>query len=211
MKPNLILIGAPGSGKGTQASRLVREFGYKHLSTGDLLRKEISEKSSLGLEVKSVMDSGRLVDDNLVLRLLKANAETKLSSNIFDGFPRNINQAKLLDQEILNNVNYKVIYFDISKEALFDRLCYRRTCPSCGKIYNIKLMPPKVSDVCDACGHHGLTHRSDDNEKVVNERLDVFLKSTGPLLKYYENKGNLYRVDANLDVDKIFETVVSRI
>lgn len=210
MKPNLILIGAPGSGKGTQATRLVTEFGYKHLSTGDLLRKEISEKSQLGLEVKGIMDQGKLVDDNLVLRLLKANVDQN-GANIFDGFPRNTNQAKLLDQEILGKTSYKVFYFDISKAALLDRLCFRRTCSACGKIYNIKLMPPKKNDTCDACGHVGLTHRSDDNEKVVNERLDVFLNSTQPVLEYYEKKGNLYRVDANLDVKEIFEAIASRI
>lgn len=210
MKPNLILIGAPGSGKGTQANRLVKEFGYKHLSTGDLLRKEIADKSALGLEVKSVIDAGKLVDDNLVLRLLKANTD-KARANIFDGFPRNINQAKLLDQEVLSDVKYKVVYFDIEKSVLLDRLCFRRTCPSCGKIYNIKLMPPKKKDTCDACGKQGLTHRSDDNEKVVNERLDVFLKSTAPLLEYYETKGCLYKVDASLDVDEIFKAIASRI
>lgn len=210
MKPSLILIGAPGSGKGTQATRLVKEFGYKHLSTGDLLRKEIAEKSVLGLEVKSVMDAGKLVDDNLVLRLLKANTDKK-GANIFDGFPRNTNQAKLLDQEILNDVNYKVFYFDIEKSVLLDRLCFRRTCPACGKIYNIKLMPPLKENTCDACGHIGLTHRSDDNEKVVNERLDVFLKSTEPLLDYYQKKGCLYKVDASLDVEDIFKAIASGI
>ncbi|MFZ4712745.1 MAG: adenylate kinase [Bacteriovoracaceae bacterium] len=208
MKKNVLFIGAPGSGKGTQASKLVSDFGYKHLSTGDLLRAEIKKASELGLRVKAVMDAGKLVDDQLVLELLKVNVDLNNGSYIFDGFPRNTIQAKMLDEELLGNSDYLVYYFDIGLEELVTRLCFRETCPSCGKIYNTKLMPPKQPGTCDACGHCGLVHRADDTEIVVRERLNVFTNQTVPVLDYYSAKGRLRKVDATLATQDVFKLIV---
>lgn len=204
---NVILIGAPGSGKGTQATRLVSDFGYKHLSTGDLLRAEIKSGSELGKRVKSVIDAGQLVDDKLVLELLKANVNLTQGKYIFDGFPRNKAQAEMLDKELLGNTDYKVVYFEIDLEVLIDRLCFRETCPQCGQIYNTKLMPPKISNTCDKCGKVGLTHRADDKEEVVRDRLGVFKGQTLPALEYYKSKGVLETIDATLSTEKVFEVL----
>jgi len=196
MKPNLILLGAPGSGKGTQASRLVTQYGYKHISTGDLLRAEIAKASSLGLKVKSIMDAGNLVDDGIVLELLKANCDLAQSSYIFDGFPRNLEQAKELDAKVLNGCNCVALYFDIDLEILVQRLINRRVAPKSGQIYNLLTKPPKVEGVCDVSGEP-LIHRKDDNEDTVRNRLDVFKASIFPVLDFYESKGVLRRINAS--------------
>lgn len=195
-KPQIILLGAPGSGKGTQAAQLVEELGYKHISTGDLLRKEISEGSELGQRVKSIMDNGDLVDDHTVLELLKKNCDLNNNVYIFDGFPRNLEQAKLLDEVVLKDVSKKAIYFDIDLEILIERVVNRRLAPKSGEIYNLKTKPPKVPGKCDVSGEE-LIQRKDDNEETVRNRLNVFKSTIDPVLDYYEKTGNLIRIDAS--------------
>lgn len=202
MKQQLILLGAPGSGKGTQAARLVEKFGFNHISTGDLLRGEIAKESELGKRVKAVIDAGDLVNDQLVLELLKANTDLTGSAYIFDGFPRNIDQAKLLDSEVLVDAPSLAIYFDIDLEILIERIVNRRVAPKSGEIYNLITRPPKTEGKCDVSGED-LVHRKDDNEDTVRNRMEVFKNTINPVLEYYETKGNLRRIDATKSSDEV--------
>lgn len=206
--PQIILLGAPGSGKGTQAAQLVEKFGYKHISTGDLLRKEISDGSDLGKKVKSIMDRGNLVDDGTVLELLKKNCDLVNNAYIFDGFPRNLEQAKLLDQVVLNDVAKKAIYFDIDLEVLIERVVNRRLAPKSGEIYNLKTRPPKVPGKCDVSGEE-LIQRKDDNEETVRNRLNVFKSTIDPVLDYYEKSGHLVKIDASRSSEKVMDQLIS--
>ncbi|MCR9205554.1 MAG: nucleoside monophosphate kinase, partial [Halobacteriovoraceae bacterium] len=185
MKPQLILLGAPGSGKGTQAARLVEELGYGHLSTGDLLRKEIKSGSELGKKVTGIMEAGKLVDDQTVLELLNANCDLSSNAYIFDGFPRNGDQAKALDDVVLKEVKARAVYFEIDLDLLAKRLTNRRTCSGCGAIYNLISKAPKKEGVCDLCGSE-LNQRKDDNEETVKTRLQVFKDTIAPVLAHYE-------------------------
>jgi adenylate kinase len=210
MKSHLIFIGAPGSGKGTQASKLVAEKGLKHISTGDLLRSEIAKQSALGLEVKKVMDEGQLVSDDLVIRLLQANINLTQSQYIFDGYPRNLAQAQTLDKEVLKGATSLAVYFEINTAKLVERLTNRRTCKNCGAIYNLISKKPKVTGVCDVCGSTDLVQRADDKEEVITNRLKVFAETIDPVLKYYQDLGRLMKVDAETSVDEIFNQISSK-
>lgn len=211
MKSHLIFIGAPGSGKGTQASKLVSDRGFKHISTGDLLRSEIAKQSALGLEVKKVMDEGKLVSDDLVIRLLQANINLTASQYIFDGYPRNLAQAQTLDKEVLKGSPSLAVYFEIDMARLVERLTNRRTCKSCGAIYNLQSKMPKVTGVCDQCGGTDLVQRADDTEEVITNRLKVFTDTVNPVIKYYQDLGRLMRVDAEGSVDEIFKLISSKV
>lgn len=211
MKSHLIFIGAPGSGKGTQASKLVTEKAFKHISTGDLLRSEIAKQSALGLEVKKVMDEGKLVSDELVIRLLQANINLTESQYIFDGYPRNIAQAETLDREVLKGAPSVAVYFDIDIAKLVERLTNRRTCKNCGAIYNLISKKPKVTGVCDKCGSTELVQRADDKEEVISNRLQVFQDTVNPVIKYYQDLGRLMRVDADESVDEIYKMILSKV
>ncbi len=211
MKSHLIFIGAPGSGKGTQASRFVADKSFKHISTGDLLRSEIAKGSDLGKEVKQVMDSGALVSDALVIRLLQANVNLTSSQYIFDGYPRNLAQSQTLDKEVLKGSPSTAVYFEIDMKKLVDRLTNRRTCKSCGAIYNLLSKKPKISGVCDQCGGTNLVQRADDKEDVIQNRLQVFQDSISPVLKYYQDLGRLMKVNAEQAPDAIFDQISSRV
>jgi adenylate kinase len=211
MKSHLIFIGAPGSGKGTQAAKFVGERQFKHISTGDLLRAEIAKKSPLGLEVKKVMDEGSLVSDELVIRLLQANVELQKSQYIFDGYPRNIAQAQTLDKEVLKGSVSLAVYFEIDKNKLVARLTNRRTCKDCGAIYNLISKQPKITGVCDQCGGTNLVQRPDDKEEVITNRLKVFEDAISPVLKYYQDLNRLMKVDAEKSPDEIFNLISSKV
>ena len=208
MKPQIIFLGAPGSGKGTQAAQLVEKLGYNHISTGELLRKEINEGSDLGNKVKSIMDSGNLVDDNTVLELLKKNCDLANNSYIFDGFPRNLEQAKLLDEAVLKDVSKIAVYFDIDLEVIVERVTNRRVALKSGEIYNLKTKPPKTSGVCDVSGEE-LVQRKDDNEEVVRNRLDVFKSTIDPVLEYYKKEGDFVKIDASRSSEDVMEQLLS--
>lgn len=208
---HLIFIGAPGSGKGTQATKLVQEASFKHISTGDLLRSEIAKGSDLGKEVKKVIDAGQLVSDDLVIRLLQANINLASSSYIFDGYPRNLAQAKTLDEKVLKGADSLAVYFEINTGKLVERLTNRRTCKDCGSIYNLVSKKPKIMGVCDQCGGKNLVQRDDDKEEVIKNRLSVFENTISPVLSYYQDLGRLMRVDAEKSVDEIFNQISSKV
>jgi len=211
MGKHLIFIGAPGSGKGTQSSKFVAEKSFKHISTGDLLRAEIAKQSELGAEVKKVMDEGQLVSDDLVIRLLQANIDLKSSQYIFDGYPRNLAQAKTLDEKVLIGVPAIAVYFDIDMNRLVERLTNRRTCGKCGAIYNLITKKPKINGTCDECGSTNLVQRADDKEEVIKNRLQVFQDTASPVLKYYQDLGRLVKVNAELTPEKIFDLISSKL
>lgn len=211
MKKHLILLGAPGSGKGTQATRLVSNSGFKHVSTGDLLRAEITKATPLGLEVKQVVDGGQLVSDDLVVRLLQANIDLGATQYIFDGYPRNLAQAKTLDEKVLKGSPSFAVSFSINVDRLVERLTNRRTCKDCGSIYNLVSKKPKITGKCDQCGSTNLAQRADDKEEVIKNRLHVFQDTISPVLKYYQDLGRLITVDAELSEDEIFNQISSKL
>ncbi|MDD2427274.1 MAG: adenylate kinase [Eubacteriales bacterium] len=193
MAYRFVFLGAPGSGKGTWSGIVSQRLALAHLSTGDLLRQEVAEKSELGQTAKSYMDAGELVPDELILTLVDKKLG-ELDGFILDGYPRNLAQAKSLE-EILekNGISLsKVIYLDVPEEELVRRITSRVVCPNCGATYNLQTMPPKVTGICDRCGSK-LIQRKDDTEEVFRVRLEAYNKQTAPLLDYYEEKGLLHR------------------
>lgn len=207
---NVIFIAPPAAGKGTQAEMLEKEFNMYHLSTGDLLREIASSDTNLGREVKEIIDNGKLVDDELMLKLLKEKIST-IDSNgiIFDGFPRTIRQAEMLD-ELLNSMNQrvdKVIYLEVDKEVALKRATGRVTCQNCGSIYNIYL-DNIVDNKCSNC-NASLTKREDDTEEKFSVRFDTYLTNTKPLIDYYDKAGVLYKVSSMGDKLDIFNNIKS--
>ena len=161
----LIFLGAPGSGKGTQSERLKKTHGYSHISTGDLLRAEVSSGTELGGRIKNIIDNGSLVDDMTVLELFKNNLQLDEKNYILDGFPRTINQCEMLSSEVFGDIAHKAIYFEIDERKVVERIVNRRVAPQSGEIYNLVTNPPKVDGVCDVSGEK-LVHRDDDKEEV---------------------------------------------
>lgn len=194
----LILLGAPGSGKGTVAKKLLTAVKAAHISTGDILRGAVAAGTELGKKAKAFMDAGQLVTDELILGIMKERlAEPDAKAGfILDGFPRTIPQADGLGK-ILNELQIKltgVIDIEVPEQVILDRILSRRTCanPQCQAIYNVKFMPPKVEGVCDKCGGK-LIVRADETEEVVRNRLKVYDSQTAPLIAYYEKKGQLHK------------------
>jgi adenylate kinase len=205
---NLIFLGAPGSGKGTQ-SAVLKDEGYKHVSTGDLLRSEIASGSELGQKVKSVMDAGNLVSDELVVELLKANLKLDDHKYIFDGYPRNIEQAKTLNG-IIDGYEYLAVYFKLDTDMLVERITNRRTTKDGKYIYNLKTNPPKVDGVCDVTGEE-LIQRPDDTEEVVRNRMKVFEDNMRDVISLYGELGHLVEINADQDVDSVTKDLMNKI
>lgn len=204
---NIIFIAPPAAGKGTQSNLLKDKYGYVHISTGDMLREIVSSDSELGKVVKNIIDKGNLVSDDLIFKLLKSKLiSIKGKPFILDGFPRTLNQALFLDNDLKID-NYIVIYLDLSKEDAIKRIDGRLTC-SCGKSYNLNdiNLKPKIIDICDNCGNV-LVKRNDDNLEAFKIRFDVFLKNNKPLIDYYKNKNKLKVVNVNKDVNEIFNEI----
>ncbi|MBI2608277.1 MAG: adenylate kinase [Deltaproteobacteria bacterium] len=197
---NLVFLGAPGAGKGTQTKRLIKNFHFTHLSTGDLLRKLIVEKHPLGIKAKSFMDEGSLVPDSLIIDMIKTQM-TKKKGYVFDGFPRTLAQAEALDQ--ITNID-KVVFLDIPQKEVIRRLTGRRICRKCGFEYHVEFLPSKKGKVCEKCGGN-LYQRDDDKEGVIKKRLSVFTSLTTPLIQYYENK--LLRMQAIGTVEEIYKKI----
>ncbi len=202
----LVLLGPPGSGKGTQAELLAGELGFVHYSTGEVFRVEIGKGTPLGKKVEGYVVSGGLVPDDVVLEVvegfLRANADRSI---VFDGFPRTVPQAEGLDR-LLHRLGLDlnlVVLVDLSDEEVVKRLSSRRQCKNCGKIYNLTFSPPKRPGVCDECGGE-LYQRKDDQEETIRSRLKVYKEQTSPLIDYYERQGKLLRLDGALGRDRVF-------
>lgn len=200
----LVFLGPPGAGKGTQASRLSDKMGLEHASTGDIFRAAVAEESELGQTVKSYLDGGKLVPDELTSRVVDEMVLARYEDFILDGFPRTIPQAELLD-EMLEKRNQSldaVIYFELGADEAVVRLTGRLVCKECGENYHKKFMPPEKDGVCDECGLE-LKVRSDSSEEVVRERLKEYEEKTQPLVPFYEERDLLHRVDASVSPDAV--------
>jgi len=209
MKTVIIMFGAPGVGKGVQASRLHKELGLPHISTGDLFRENMRNQTPLGMKAKSYIDKGHLVPDELVLDMLfdrvsKSDCE---QGYILDGFPRTIPQAQALQGHFTENDNVLVLNLTAPEQLIIDRITARQTCRSCGKLYNKRFTPSKVEDICDECGGDLYT-RSDDTEETVRDRLRVYAEQTAPVKDFYAEQGIVTDIDSTKDLDIVFEQLM---
>jgi adenylate kinase len=208
----IVLLGAPGAGKGTQAKKLIDKYGIPQISTGDILRKAVADGTPLGKEAKVIMDKGELVTDQIVIGLVKdrlAQDDCK-TGYILDGFPRTTPQAEALDS-VLTDMGSPLdvaLSVDVAKSELMQRLTGRRTCAACQQMYNVHFSAPAKEGVCDKCGGE-LKQRDDDKEATIKNRLDVYEKSTAPLIDYYGKKGILKSVEGVGSIDDIFNKIVS--
>lgn len=210
----LIMLGAPGAGKGTQAANLAKELNIPHISTGDIFRANIKNGTELGKKAKSYMDAGKLVPDELVCDLVAeriAKDDCK-EGYILDGFPRTIPQAEALDKAVLalgTKIDYAV-NIDVPDEAIITRMGGRRACLNCGATYHVQYNPPKKEGICDTCGHP-LVLRDDDKPETVQTRLNVYHEQTQPLIDYYEKKNILVTVDGTQSMDKVFSDILKAV
>lgn len=203
---NIILIAAPLAGKGTEAGLLKEQYNIPHISTGDILREKSKEDSELGREIKSKIDNGEFVSDDLIIDILKMRIQKEDCDNgyILDGFPRDISQAESY-QKILLELGKDigvVIVIDVSLDTTLKRIAGRITCPKCKKIYNtnVEQIKPKVEGICDDCKEK-LVKRVDDNEKTYMDRYNTYIEKTAPLIEYYEKQNILYHIDGNISID----------
>lgn len=217
MKKELIFLGPPASGKGTQTNRLSAELNLPHVDTGSMLRAAIAEGTEAGKTAKGFMDEGKLVPTEIVAQIIRDRLNKSDCDNgfILDGYPRSIEQAQILES-ILNDINegkeYKllVINIDVDEKLLIERIIYRRSCAKCGKIYNLKTLPPKDEKLCDDCDGE-LIQRKDDTKDVAQKRLDTYHSQTQPLIDFYGAKNLLVNVNGNGDIDDIYAEILSHV
>ncbi len=214
IKQELIFLGPPACGKGTQTNRLSEFLGFPHVDTGSLLRSEITNGTEEGKIAKGFIDKGQLVPADLVGKIIakKLAGDDCKNGYVLDGYPRSLEQAKTLEKinaevDKEQEVSFKAIYFDIDTQILIDRIVSRQSCPKCGEIYNKKFKPSKVENICDKCNTE-LKTRADDNEETARARFDTYFKETAPLVEFYENKGVLYKIDANGSIDEVWERLM---
>lgn len=209
---NIILMGLPGAGKGTQASEIVKKFPIPHISTGDMFRKAIKDETDLGKEAKSYMDRGELVPDEVTVGIVKdrISEDDAKKGFLLDGFPRTIEQAEALSN-IMKELDREidaVINIEVPEEELMNRLTGRRICEKCGTTYHLVFNPPKVDGICDLDGGK-LYQREDDNPETVANRLNVNVKQSKPILEFYDNKGVLKNIDGSRDINVVTEDVIN--
>jgi adenylate kinase len=208
----IIILGAPGAGKGTQADILSQEMNLPHIASGDLFRQALEEKTKVGLLAKSYMDKGELVPDEIAIKLIleRINQPDCVSGCLFDGFPRTLHQAKVLDKALKEQGKTidKAIYIEVPNEELVKRLSGRWLCRTCQTPYHIINSPPKTPGKCDKCGGK-LYQRSDDREETVKDRLSIFFAQTVPILDYYKKQGKLIRVNGNLGMQGVAREIIS--
>jgi adenylate kinase len=209
---NIVLLGAAGAGKGTQAARLAEDFSLTHISTGDIFRKNVSEKTPLGLEAKRYMDGGQLVPDDVVIRMVKDRLQQADCANGFmlDGFPRTLPQAESLDAALksMGTRLDAVIAIEVPRDVLMTRLTARRQCRKCGKIYSVLGEMPATENVCDVCGGE-VYQRDDDTVAAATKRLDDYDAVTSALVPYYQAQGLLKTVDGNRPIDDVYADIVA--
>ena len=210
----IIMLGAPGAGKGSQASRISAMYKLPPISTGDIFRANLKEETELGKKAKHYMDRGELVPDDITIAMLleRIHKEDCKNGYILDGFPRTIPQAEAL-KEALEKSKEKIdlaLDVEVPDELIVKRMAGRRSCPNCGAIYHVLTLPPKIEGTCDRCGGK-LVQREDDNEETVKKRLQVYHDATEPLIHYYKKEGILEEIDGTRDVEQVFETVRKKI
>jgi len=207
----IILLGPPGAGKGTQAKQLAKKLNLPHISTGDLLRQNVSSGTDLGKRAQDFMQKGLLVPDELVAQMLlqRIGQPDVKKGFILDGYPRNLNQAKTLDEMLKNKEMFidLVIYLDSSESVIIQRLSGRLVCSSCGANFHIKNMPPKVGMICDFCGAK-LFQRPDDQEETIKMRLKVYQKETSGLVRYYDSQKKLHRLLADEEAEVVLDKII---
>lgn len=209
--PAIILLGAPGSGKGTQAADIVRRYGVIHISTGDMFRYHIKNRTPIGKIAKEHIDQGHLVPDSVVIDMLKDRLDKedcKTHGILLDGFPRTVEQAKALEPLLKDRYDLVVVSLEVSDDTVVKRITGRRSCPSCGCIYHIIYNPPKQDELCDTC-KKPLVTRDDDTEKTVRERLAVFHSQTAPVKEFYTKNGLLFEVNGEQSPEAVGKECLS--
>ncbi len=217
-KKEFVFLGPPASGKGTQTTLISQASGLVHVDTGSLLRAEMANGTPEGIEAKTNIEKGQLVDASLVARMIQKRLMQPDCANgfILDGYPRSIEQAEYLNEikkEIdgdSSDIDFRVFYFDLPMDVLMERIIYRRSCPKCGKIFNLKFLPSPCGDKCCEC-NEPLIQRKDDTEEIAKARFETYFNETAPLVKYYEEKGVLEKIDALGEIDEVYTRLTEAI